>query len=322
MNRRTLFSVLPLLPLGHRARAAEAWPSRPITIVVPFVPGGPSDVLARSLSAPMGAALGQPVVVDNRPGGGGAVAAAYVARAVPDGHTLFVGASGLMTINPVLMPNPGYHPIRDFAPVTLGIGAPNVLVVHPSVPARTVPELLAWLRANPGSGSYGSSGVGSTEHLGMVLFGLRTGLELTHVPYRGASAAVTDLVAGTLKVSMLGLGVVAGQVRSGGLRAIATGGATSPALLPGVPPLEAAGLPGFRSESWHSIVAPAATPEPVVARLEAVIRDALRQPEIAARLELTGFLVEATDREALRARIASDLARWREVIREAEVTMD
>src|SRR4051812_34230 len=166
MHRRPLL-LAALAAIGRPARAQPAWPSRPVTILVPYVPGGPSDALARALAAALAPTIGQPVVVENRPGANGAVAAGLLARAAPDGYTLMVGASSILTINPTLMRNPPYDPMRDFSLLTIAITAPNVLVAHPAFPPRTVPELIAWLQANPGRASYGSSGIGSTEHLGL-----------------------------------------------------------------------------------------------------------------------------------------------------------
>ncbi|WP_270935637.1 Bug family tripartite tricarboxylate transporter substrate binding protein, partial [Falsiroseomonas oryzae] len=312
------FLSFPFLAQG----GAPAWPSRPVVLVVPYVPGGPSDLLARALAGPLQAATGQPVVVENRTGANGIVAAQHVMRQAPDGQTLFVAASGLLTVTPLITARPPFDPVQDFTPLTIAISAPNLLVVHPSVPVATLPELIAWLKANPGRASYGSSGIGSSEHLGMELFKLRTGTEATHVPYPGGGAAVTDLVGGTLQLSMLNVATVAQHVLGGRLRAIAVGGAARHPLLPEVPTFPEAGLPGFSSGSWHSIVAPAGMPPALQARVQAVLREALRSPEIAARLAATGFAVEATDGATLKALVEADLVRWREVVRAAAIPVN
>ncbi|WPB86724.1 Bug family tripartite tricarboxylate transporter substrate binding protein [Sediminicoccus rosea] len=298
-----------------------AWPARPVSIVVPFVPGGPSDLLARALAGPLQAAVGQSVLVENRAGANGVVAVQYVTRQPADGHTLFIAASGLMTITPVLAARPPFDPENDLTALTLAISAPNVLVVNPSLPATNLTELIAWLKANPTRASYGSSGIGSSEHLGMELFKLRTGTEQSHIPYPGGGAAVTDLIAGTLQLSLLNLATVAPHVQGGRLRAIAVGGARRHPLLPDVPTFAEAGLADYTTGSWHGIVTPRGLPAPLQARMEETLRTTLRNPEIAARLAATGFTVEATDAATLSRTISADLARWREVVRSAGISV-
>ena len=319
MQRRPLLLAAAGLALPRLGRAEAPWPNRPVTILVPYVAGGPSDTLARAAGSALGAAIGQPVVVENRPGANGAVAAGLAARAAPDGHTLFVAASGILTINPHLMPNLPYDPVRDFAPLTLAISAPNLLVANPGFPPRDVEGLVAWLRANPNRASYGTSGIGSSEHLTMELFAQRTGTRLTHVPYGGGAAAVTDLIAGTTELSFLNISTVAPHVQSGALRALAVGGLARHPLLPEVPTVDESGVPGFEGGSWHGIVAPRATPEPVLAAVQAALVAALRQPETEARLTRIGFSVVAGSREAFAARIGRELGEWREVIRAAGI---
>jgi tripartite-type tricarboxylate transporter receptor subunit TctC len=320
--RRTLFSVLGLPGLAAPALAQGLWPSRGVTIVVPYVPGGPSDLLARALSGPLAAAIGQPVVVENRTGANGIVAAQYVIRQPADGHTLFVAASGLMTVTPVISQRPPFDPVADFTPLTLAISAPNLLVVNPALPVTDLATLIAWLRANPAAASYGSSGIGSSEHLGMELFRLRTGTTPTHIPYTGSGAAATDLLGGTLQLSMLNIATVAAHAQAGRLRPIAVGGAARHPLLPEVPTFPEAGLADFTSGSWHSLVAPRGMEAALRERVQAALREALRNPEIATRLAATGFTVEATDGAALSAIITADLERWRGVARSAAIVMN
>jgi tripartite-type tricarboxylate transporter receptor subunit TctC len=320
--RRTLLSTLGLLPLASPARAQGAWPARSVTIVVPYVPGGPSDLLARALSGPLAAAIGQSVVVENRTGANGIVAAQYVMRQPADGYTLFVAASGLMTVTPLITARPPFDPVADFSPLTLAISAPNLMVVHPSVPATNLRELITWLKANPTGASFGSSGIGSSEHLGMELFRLRSGTTPTHIPYTGSGAAATDLLGGTLQLSMLNIATVAPHAAAGRLRAIAVGGAARHPLLPEVPTFPEAGLADFTSGSWHSLVAPRGMEPALLDRVQGSLRDALRNPEIATRLAATGFTVEATDGAALSATIAADLTRWGEVVRSAAIVMN
>lgn len=311
---------LPALLAPCAALAQTAWPSRPVTIVVPFVPGGASDVLARAVSVPLQAAIGQAVLVENRTGANGLVAVQHVLRQPADGHTLFIGASGLMSVTPAINPRLPYDPVQDFTHLTLAISAPNVMVVHPSLPVRSIAELVAWLRANPSGGSFGSSGIGSSEQFGMELFKLRSGTQATHIPYTGTAAAMTDLIAGTLQLSMLNIATVAPHVASGRLRALAVGSAARHPLMPDVPTFIEAGLPDFITGSWHGIVAPRGMEAGLQARVEQALRAALGNPEVAQRLAATGFAVEATDGAALKTLVETDLARWREVVRSAGIT--
>ncbi|MBR0681261.1 tripartite tricarboxylate transporter substrate binding protein [Roseomonas eburnea] len=317
MLRRQLLLCAAALGIAPQARAQDGWPSRPVSLVVPYVPGGPSDLLARTLTQHLQARLGQPFVVENRTGANGAVAAQHVARQPADGHTLFVAASGIMTINPLVMPRIGYDPTRDFTPVTLAISTSNLLVVSPSVPATNLAELLAWLRANPDRASYGSSGIGSSEHLGMELFKQRTGTDMTHVPYPGGGAAVTDLVSGTLQLALLNMATVVPQVQAGRLRAIAVSGRTRHPLLPEVPTVIEAGVPDFVSGSWHSVVAPRGMAPGLLTRVHAEVTAALRMPEVAQRLAATGFSVEASSQAVLAETIETETTRWRDVVRRA-----
>ena len=316
---RRLF-LAACLGLALPAAAQPAWPTRPVTILVPYVAGGPSDTLARALAAAMQPAIGQPVVVESRPGANGAVAAGMAARAAPDGHTLFVGASGIMTINPHLMRNLSYDPMRDFAPLTIAISAPNVLVANPRFAPKDVPSLVAWLKANPNKASYGTSGIGSTEHLTMALFAQRTGTTLTHVPYGGGAAAVTDLIAGTTELSFLNISTVSTHLQAGSLRAIAVGSLARHPLFPDVPTVDESGVAGFEGGSWHSIVAPRGTPESVLATIHAALIAALRMPESEARLTRIGFSVTASSRDEFAARLERELGEWREVVKAAGIT--
>jgi tripartite-type tricarboxylate transporter receptor subunit TctC len=323
MRRRHALSLLAAPLVLPRAAAAQApWaPTRPITIVVPFPPGGPTDLAARVVQAPMQAALGQPVVIDNRPGATGAIGSRQVAAAPPDGHTILTAASGTLTINPVIMRSPGYDVERDFAPLTLVMSAPNMLVVHPSVPARTVAEVVAWMKATPGGPSYASSGVGSSEQLGMELFRLRTGTEATAVPFAGGPAAATAVIQGTAPVAVLNASTVSPHVLSGALRGIAIAGPNRFPALPDVPTMTEQGLPDIVSGSWTAMVMPAATPAAALDRLHAVITAALRTPDVTERLNRVGFQVDASSRADLAKLIAADLARWRQVVRDANIPL-
>jgi len=322
MNRRTLLgglAVAPLLPGLAYAQTPE-WPARPVTIVVPFVAGGPSDIVARSIANRMAQIIGQPVVAENRPGANGEVAARQVVRAAPDGYTLFVGSIGVFAINAALRPNLGYDPIRDLTPITLAVTTPNVLVVNAErVAARTLPELVTWLRANRGRTSYSTSGVGSSDHLTMELFKIRTETDPVHVPYQGGAAAATDLIAGTVQLSFQNLGTVAGHIAGGRLRAIAVTSETRNRLLPDVPTAIEQGLADFVVTSWQAVMAPANMPAPLLARVHAAVAEALKHPETVQRLGAIGLDVVANTPEEYRAFQVAELARWRQVVATAGI---
>ncbi len=323
MRRRDTLALLAPLLAAPAARAQAPWaPTRPVTLVVPFPPGGPTDLCARVIQPGMQAALGQPVIVENRPGATGAIGARQVAAAAPDGHTLLVAASGTLTINPVIMARPGYDAEKDFAPITLAMFAPNMLIVHPSVPARTVAELVAWIKAQPGGVNYASSGIGSSEQLGFELFRLRTGTDGVHVPFAGGAASATAIIQNTAPVAMLNAATVGPFINQGTIRGIAVAGPNRFAQTPDVPTMAEQGLADLISGSWTGIVAPAATPAPILDRLNAVMVAALRAPEVVARLGTIGFVVEATTRQALADLIATDLARWRGVVRDARIAVN
>jgi tripartite-type tricarboxylate transporter receptor subunit TctC len=290
-----------------------------VTLVVPLPPGGPTDLAARLLQTGMQAELGQTVVVDNRPGATGAIGSRHVAQSAPDGHTLLVAASGTLTINPVVMRNPGYDVEKDFAPLTMVMSTPNMLVVHPSVPARTVAEVVAWMKAQPGGVNYASSGVGSSEQLGMELFRLRTGTEATAVPFAGGPAAAQAVVQNTVPMAVLNAATIAPLVQAGQLRGIAVAGPRRSSASPDVPTMTEQGLSEIVSGSWTAVVAPAATPVAALDRLNAVMVATLRTPAVTERLGRVGFTVDASSRAECGRIIASDLERWRAVVREANI---
>ncbi|PWS36282.1 LacI family transcriptional regulator [Falsiroseomonas bella] len=319
MYRRTLMGALaaaPLLPAAARAQAD--WPSRPVTVVVPFVAGGPSDITARAIAMRMN--IGQPVVAENRPGANGEVAARTVVRAAPDGHTLFVGSIGVFAINTALRPNLGYDPIRELTPITLAVTTPNVLVVNAEkVPVRTMAELIDWLKQNRGKTSYSTSGVGSSDHLTMELFKQRTATDPEHVPYQGGAAAATDLIAGNVQLSFQNLGTVAGHIQGGRLRAIAVTSAERNRLLPDVPTAIEQGLPDFVVTSWQAVMAPGGMAPALQARVHAAVVEALKHPENVQRLNAIGFDVVGNSPAEYRAFQEAEIARWREVVRAANI---
>lgn len=318
IRRRPLLAAGAALLPGLAARA-QGFPTRPVTVLVPFVAGGPSDIVARAIALKLGQTLGQPVVAENRPGANGAVAARLLQRAAPDGHTLLVGSIGVFAINQALRPDVGYDALTDFEPLMLAVTTPNVLAVHPSVPAKTVAELVAWLKANPGKMSYSTSGVGSSDHLTMELFKLRTGTDIIHAPYQGGAAAATDLIAGNVQVTFQNMPTVSGHIQGGRIRALAiTAEARHPAL-PDVPTMKEAGIDDFIVTSWQAANAPKGTPEPILEKLNAEMVKAMRAPDVSQRMEQIGFTVEAGTREAYRAFQRAEVARWKQVIDQAGI---
>ncbi len=316
-TRRAILAAPALLAVPARA---QDFPTRPITMMVPFVAGGPSDITARVIAARAGTILGQPMVAENRPGANGAVAAQALARAPADGHALLTGSIGVFAINAALRPNLPYDPVRDFAPVTLAVTTPNVLVANPTaMPARDFAGFAEWLRANGARASYSTSGVGSSEHLTMELLKLRLRADAQHIPYQGGAAAATALIAGDVQMTFQNLGTVAPHIQAGRLRALMVTSAQRNPTIPDVPTAAECGVEDFVVTSWQAVMAPAATPAPVLARLEAACIESLRHPDSVARLTGIGFDVVASSAAEYRRFQVAELARWREVVRAAEI---
>jgi tripartite-type tricarboxylate transporter receptor subunit TctC len=321
----TLGAAIAAVPFAARAQnqaGTGTWPGRPITILVPFVAGGPSDTVARVMAQYAGPSLSQPVVVENRAGANGEVAGRLLARAQPDGHTLLVGSIGVFAINAALRSNLGYDPLA-FTPITLAVTTPNVLVVNPDrVPATDLQSLIAWLKQNRGRTSYSTSGVGSSDQMTMELFKQLTGTDPTHVPYAGGAAAATDLIAGNVQLSFQNLGTVAGHIQGGRLRPIVVTSQERHPVLPNVPTAVEAGLKDFVVTSWQALMAPPGMPAPLVRRVHAVTAEAVRHPEARQRLEQIGFTVVANTPEEYAAFQRAEVERWRGVIRTAGITPD
>jgi len=300
--------------------AHAAWPERPVRIVVPFTPGGSTDILARAIGERLQSALGQPFVIENKPGAGGSIGATEVARAAPDGYTLLMGHIGTLAVNPSLYRDLAYDPRTSFAPVALVARVPNVLVVNPEIAAKTVPELIAIAKAKPGSLRYASGGNGSAAHIAMEYFKLRTQTDIGHIPYKGTAPAVTDVMGGQVEVIMTGVPAVIQQVKSGKLRALGVSSSTAVDSLPGVPTIAAAaGLADFEAVQWYGIVAPARTPEAVIAILNREINRALESPALKARLDAEGALANPMSAAAFGTMIAAEIARWKPVIEQAQM---
>ncbi|HEY4069735.1 MAG TPA: tripartite tricarboxylate transporter substrate binding protein [Burkholderiaceae bacterium] len=299
---------------------ADDYPSRPVRLIVPFAPGGATDVVARALSAGLSTKLGQPVVVENRPGAGGIVAAQLVANAKPDGYVLLMGSIGLLAIIPNLRNDLPYDNDKSFAAVSPVSATPNVIVAHPSFVPNNVRELIALARHAPGTISFGSSGTGTSTHLSGELFEAMSGTKLVHVPYRGGSLALTDLLAGQIPLQFDTMSSVA-AIRSGKLKAIAVTSDKRSALLPDVPTVAESGLPGYVATSWNGIIAPAGTPREIVTKLNGAIAQVLAMPEITRSLSLDGSEVRTSSPEQFATFIRDERERWGKLINSAHITV-
>ncbi|MBP0443626.1 tripartite tricarboxylate transporter substrate binding protein [Roseomonas sp. SSH11] len=326
ITRRALgLSALGLSALGLAAvpeARAQAWPSRPMRLVVPFPPGGSTDVLARRLAERLSPALGQPVVVENRPGAGGTTGAEFVSKSAPDGHTLLMGVTGSNAIAASLFPNLPYDPVAGFSPVSRLVSAPLVVTVHPALGVNDLGAFIAAARAAPGAITYATPGNGTSMHLTGVMFGLAAGVQLTHVPYRGSAQATTDLVAGLVKASFADLLVILPQLRAGTVKALAVTGAERHPLLPEVPTVAEAALPGFQAESWQGVFAPPGTPPALLARLHEEVARAMQAPEIRDSFAQQGFRVEATSPAEFAGFVKAEVAKWGGVVKEGGVRLD
>jgi tripartite-type tricarboxylate transporter receptor subunit TctC len=294
---------------------AAGYPSRPVTLIVAYTPGGPSDVLARIIGRQMEKVLGQPFVIDNRPGGAGNIAAETVARAAPDGYTLLVGNNGLLAANQSLFRKLNFDAARDFAPVSLIGSQPNVLVVSPDFPARTLAELIAYAKANPGGLNYASPGFGTAAHLSAELFKSAAGVDLVPVSYKGAAPALQDLIAGHVQVMFATSASVVGFLKSGTLRPLAVTTLKRFSLMPELPTVAELGLPGFDATTWHGLVAPAGTPRDVIDALNRATVQTLKDADTLRQLHDIGVEVSASTPEEFGAYIKSEIPKWAAVVK-------
>ena len=322
MKLRTLagaFHVVALLAAG--AAHAQNYPARPIRLIVTFAPGGGADLIARTVSDPLARLLGQPVVVDNRPGAGGSIGADLVAKSQPDGYTLLFATPGVQITNPYLMKKLPYDAARDFAAVAMVSVAPNVLVVNPRLPVKSVEELIDLARAQPGKLNFSSAGVGATSHLAFELFNTVAGIQTTHVPYKGTGAALQDLLSGNVQMAIDTVGPMLPHIKSGALRAL---GVTTPERIPLLPhvPAIAETLPGFEASSMNYICARAGTPHAIIARLNKDINTVVGRPETRDRLLALGAIPASETPEQLDARIRSLAAKWKKVIEMSGASVD
>ena len=321
--RSLLLLVLALLAAPALVSAQDRYPSRPIRLVVPFAPGGTTDVLARLVAARMGEQLGQQVVVENKPGAGGNIGADGVAKAPPDGYTLLLGTPGPLAINGSLFKSMPFNPQRDFAPIGQLIGIPSVFIVAANSPHRALRDVLAQAKANPGRTSYASPGNGTTPHLAAELLKSMAGVDLQHVPYKGDAPAVTDLLGGQVPVMVSNVAGVAALIKDGRVRPLAVTSATRSKLLPDVPTVSESGVPGYAVTAWAGIVAPQGTPAPILARLHAELNKAMAAPDIQERLaQLSADPLPSASPEQFAQVLRAEEARWAKVIRDANIRLE
>jgi len=314
VERRIILALAFALVVG--GAAAQDYPSRPITLVVPYAAGGGNDVMARIVAEKMSKSLGQQIVIENKGGAGGSIATRQIARAAPDGYTLGLGGTGTLAINPTLYPNVGYDPRRDFAPVGLIATSALVVLVNNTIPAKTIPELIALAKSEPGRLNYASAGVGSGIHLGAELFATMAGIKLTHIPYKGSSPALADLIGGHVAIYFSSLPPAIGLIRDGRVRALGVTGPQRSPLLPDLPTVAEAGpLPGYEAVLHYGIVAPAGTPRSVIAKLSAALTAALAEPDVRERIAADGAEVASMTPVEYAADIDREETKWSALIK-------
>ena len=301
---------------------AQTYPLKPVRLISPYASGGGSDTLARILGQKLYEAWGQPVVVENRPGAAGTLGAETVARATADGYTLLVTPSAVLTINPHLYAKLRYDTFKDFVPVTMASNSPYLLVVHPKIPASSVKELIAYAKMNPGKMNYSSSGNGSSTHLAGVLFNNMAGVEIVHIPYKGAAPAIVDLLAGNIQMRFSSVVPVLPHVRSARLRGIAISSPKRYGPLPDMPTIAESGLPGYAVESFYAVVATAHTPRLIVSKINAEIVRNLRSPEVAAHMAADGAEIIGSSPEELAKALRDDYARWAQPVKDSGARAD
>jgi len=304
-----------------QAFAAQPYPTKPVRLVIPYPPGGPTDFVGRLVGQKLSPLIKQQVVVDNRPGAGTIIGSEIVARAAPDGYTLLFGTGGGTFLAPLMLPKVPYDPHRDFAPVAMLVQSPQVLVVHPSVAAKSVSELIALARAKPGVLNFASVGTGTSPHLGGELFQALTGTKLVHVPYKGTAPAMTDLISGQVQVMFTSMPTVLAHVKAGRLRLLGTGGNKRSAVIPDTPPI-AETVPGFELITWYGVFAPARTPAALVNKLNGDIAQVLNDPETRERLGGQGLEPVVMTPEELKRYTAQDAGRWAKLIQSAGIKIE
>jgi tripartite-type tricarboxylate transporter receptor subunit TctC len=324
MPRRTIAALIAgaALSLATLPSWAADYPNKPITLVIGFAPGGPSDVMARILTKKMEELLKQTIVIENRPGAGGGIAGAAVARATPDGYTILLATGSLLAINPSLYKNLGYDPEKDFEPITLVGTQTNVLYAHPSLPAKTFKEFLDYARANPGKLSFGSGGNGTPAHLAGELLKIEAKLQMTHVPFRGTGPALQSVIGGHVPMAFNPPSPLLPHIQSGAIRALAVTTLKRTSALPDVPTIAESGFPGFDATTWHALVAPAGTPKEVIAALHKAAEATLNDPASHKQLTELGVDIVASSPDELRAYIKSEIPKWAKVVQASGAKVD
>ena len=319
MSRLFAFAVALLLPA---AGVAQNYPSKPIRLICPFPPAGAVDIASRATAYELSRILGQPVAVENKPGAGGNLGGAEAARSAPDGYTLFMTTSGIQAINPALYAKMAFDPNKDLAPVAALVSLNNVLVVHPSVPARTVQDVIALAKKDPGKWTYASSGNGTSIHMSGAMFTQLTGTDILHIPYKGSGPAVTDLLAGQVNMMFDNIPSSLPHIKSGKLIALATTGAKRDPALPDLPTVAEAGVPGYESGVWFGIMVPAATPKDVIAKLNAAAVQVAKSPEFIKRMTDLGYNLIPSTPEEMAAMLKAELARWAPIVKSSGAKID
>jgi len=324
MKRIFTFAALAFVPLTFASGTvlAQAYPSKPIKIVIPFVAGGSSDIVGRAIGSKFQEILGQPAVVENRPGANGSIAAEYVAKADPDGYTVLVGSIGVFSINQALFKDLRYNALRDFAPLTLAVTTPNVLITRPDLPANTMKELVEFAKKNPGRLSYCSSGTGSSDHLTGEVFKQGAGIFAVHVPYRGGAACQVDIMGSQIDLSFQNLGAVTNYIKGGKMKALAVTAAARNPALPNVPTTAEAGFKDMVVTSWQAAAAPAKTPRDVVMKLNDAMVKTLRSPDVRERMNAIGFDVVAGTPEEFGQFMKAEVERWTKAVERGGIKPD
>lgn len=307
--------------LAQPSIAQAPYPARNITFIVPFTPGGSTDILARLIGQKFTESMKAGVVIENRPGAGGGIGSGVLARAAADGYTIGMGHIGTLGVNPSLYPKLQYDPLKSFAHISMIAKVHNILVIHPSLPVKDLKEFIAYAKANPGKLNFGSGGVGSAAHIATSAFQVATGVDVTHVPYRGTSPAVADLLSGEIQFMMTGAPAVLQHVQAGKLRALGTASLTRLPSAKEIPTMSEAGLPGFEATQWYGMIAPAGTPAAIIEKLNAEVRAALKDPKLVEALDKDGAEAWPLSPDEFRAHIAKEIPRWRKVLEAAKIKL-
>jgi tripartite-type tricarboxylate transporter receptor subunit TctC len=308
-------AALLVIPLWGNAQPAAGFPSKPVRMIVPFAPGGPTDIAARVIGEKLSARWSQPVIIDNRPGAGGNVGSDIAAKSAPDGYTVVLGVTGSHAINLSLMKQMPYHPLKDFEPLTQATIFPNAIAVHPDVPAKNLKELIELAKRQPGKLSYGSDGNGTASHLGMELVKSKSGLDMVHVPYKGSAPMLTDLVAGQVQVGITGLPAMQAHANAGRIRLLAVTTSSRVPSNPDIPTVAEQGFAGFAAAPWAGFFVPRGTPRPIVDKLAADMIAVMRMPEVRERMAGMGSTIVASRPEEFRAFLEKEIQQWAEAVR-------